>query len=180
MHKNRISQLLDIRHFEESDIPLRREVMNDSVYITNVRDTALRTDDKQIYESYMETLRESPRSMVMFTACTRKGKVLGFTWVYDIDWDRPSGQMSIAMLPKYRSGWGYAAIQATAALLYDEYNFQSLTTQIFTHNTMMHSDEWIAQRSDIVMPYFSFTGGEFRHSRVWTQSRDEYYFDQFS
>ncbi|MFB8765407.1 GNAT family N-acetyltransferase [Nocardiopsis alba] len=174
MRKETLNRFIRIRHFQESDIPLRVELMNDDRYMANVRDTALSTGANELERWHLDVLNEHPRSTMLFTATTNKGQVLGFTWVYDIDWTGPSGQLSIAMFPRYRTGWGSLAIQATSALLFDEFGFQRITTQIFTHNTMMHSDEWTSERTDLLLPYFAFVSGRFCHSRIWTQSQEEY------
>jgi len=166
---------LSVRHFAEDDIPIRTALLRESLFQTNLTDVATLTEDDELVAAQRATIREQQDTKRIFTVLGAKGQVAGFMWVTSIDWCAQICELSFAMLPAYRSGFGLAANTVTLDYLRQELNFEVVINQVLGHNTMLQSADRLAAMSTVVCPNDSYTVGEWRTACYWTQSRAKFY-----
>ncbi|BBA96683.1 hypothetical protein RVR_2097 [Actinacidiphila reveromycinica] len=163
-----------IRHFQEQDVPLRTALLREDSFQANLTDFAVTTGDDALDRGQLRTIAEEQHTKRIFTACRPGGQVIGFLWITDVDWRSQSCELSFAMLPRYRGGFGPPTINAARAYLYDELNMEVVVDQVLEHNTMLHSRDELSELSRMRCPYDSYTVGTWRTARYWTRRRDEF------
>lgn len=165
---------IQIRHFSAEDIPVRSALLRDEAFQANLTDFAVFTEDDALASWQLDTITHEQDVKRIFTACRGNGEVIGFLWITSVDWRSQSCELSFAMLPRFRGGFGPPAIEAARAYLYDELNMRVVVDQVLEHNTMLHSGDDLDRRSKVRCPYDSFTVGEWRTARYWTQRRQDF------
>lgn len=165
---------IQIRHFSHEDIPIRSALLRDDAFQANLTDFAVLTEDAALASWQSRTIAEEQDVKRIFTACRGNGEVIGFLWITSVDWRSQCCELSFAILPRFRGGFGPPTIDAARAYLYDELNMRVVIDQVLEHNTMLHSEGDLDQRSRVRCRYDSYTVGEWRTARYWTQRRQDY------
>jgi RimJ/RimL family protein N-acetyltransferase len=162
-----------LRHFAEADVPIRCDLLRDSGYQANLNDLAVGAHGDTVAEIELRTIRSEQQTRRIFTICTPDGTVMGFGWLGSIDWPNQCCELSFAMLPKYRHGFGVPAIAAVRDYLHSELNLQIVVNQVLSHNTMLQSADNLAAYRQAVCEYDSYTVGQWRTACFWTNSEQE-------
>jgi hypothetical protein len=165
---------IDIRHFTPDDIPIRSALLRDDAFQANLTDFAVLTEDDALASWQQRTIAEEQDVKRIFTACRGNGEVIGFLWITSVDWRSQACELSFAILPRFRGGFGPPTIDAARGYLYDELNMRVVVDQVLEHNTMLHSGSDLDRRSRVRSPYDSYTVGEWRTARYWTQRRQDH------
>jgi hypothetical protein len=165
---------LTVRHFTEDDIPIRSELLREARFQANLTDFAILTGDDALAAGQRRTIAEEHDTKRIFTVCARGDKVVGFLWITSIDWLSQVCELSFAMLPRYRGGYGPPAIDAVLGYLHDELNMEVVVNQVLEHNQMLHSAGDLAARGRVICPYDSYTVGQWRTAYYWTRGRAEF------
>ncbi|HEY4023726.1 MAG TPA: GNAT family N-acetyltransferase [Pseudonocardiaceae bacterium] len=166
---------LTIRHFTDADIGVRTALLRESSFQANLTDFATLAEDDALVVAQRRTIADEQDSKRIFTVVGGKGQIVGFMWITSIDWRAQVCELSFAVLPDYRSGYGLSANTATLDYLRRELNFEVVINQVLDHNTMFQSGDKLANSSTVVCPYDSYTVGAWRTACYWTQSREEFY-----
>jgi len=130
---------MTVRHFTEADIPIRTELLRENKYQTNLNDFAMSADDRALADGMRRTIAEQHHTKRLFTMCGSKGQVVGFSWITSIDWRSQACELSFAVLPRYRSGFGFKAVEAAHEYLREQLHMDVIINQVLSHNTMMLS-----------------------------------------
>jgi len=163
-----------IRHFTAADVPIRSALLRDADFQANLTDFAILAGDDALASGQLRTIAEEQDVKRIFTACRGEGEVLGFLWITSIDWRSQSCELSFALLPRFRGGFGPPVIDTARAYLHDELNMKVIVDQVLEHNAMMHSPAELARRSQVRCDYDSYTVGEWRTACYWTQTEEEF------
>ncbi|WNI18962.1 GNAT family N-acetyltransferase [Actinacidiphila sp. ITFR-21] len=158
-----------IRHFTEQDVPLRTALLHEDSFQANLTDFAVTTGDDELTRGQLRTIAEQQDTKRIYTATRADGQVIGFLWVTDLDWRSQCCELSFALLPRYRGGFGPPTINAARGYLYDELNMQVVIDQVLEHNTMLHSSDEMQELSRVRCAYDSYTVGSWRTARFWTR-----------
>jgi len=166
--------IMTVRHFTESDIPARTELLREAEFQANLTDFAVAAEDAELAASQLRTIREEHRTKRMFTICGPRRQVAGFAWITSIDWRAQCCELSFAVLPRYRGGMGAFAIGAVHDYLRSELNMRVIVNQVLEHNQMMHSARDLAAQRQVRCDLDSYTRGKWRTACYWTYTeRDE-------
>lgn len=165
---------MTIRHFTEDDLPLRTELLRESRFTANLTDFAVLTDTRELVERQRATIAHEHDVKRIFTVCGPRDQPIGFVWITSIDWRSQSCELSIALLPRYRGGYGLPAMATARDYVHHELNMVTIVDQVLAHNTMLQSAELLRRRHSVRCPYDSFTVGEWRTALYWTQTRDQF------
>ncbi|GAB3465361.1 GNAT family N-acetyltransferase [Actinophytocola sediminis] len=166
-----------IRHFTEADLELRTELLRDTLFQANLTDFATLTDTDRLIAGQRATIEREHDVKRIFTVVGQRDQPVGFVWITSIDWRSQTCELSIAVLPRYRGGYGLTAMAAALRYVHDELNMAAIVSQVLAHNTMLQSAELLASRHSVTCPYDSFTVGEWRTALYWAQTRAEFYAD---
>jgi RimJ/RimL family protein N-acetyltransferase len=164
---------MTVRHFTEADIPLRSELLRESRFQANLTDFAVSLDDDELRANMRATIEDEHHLKRLFTMLGPKGQVVGFSWITTIDWRAQRCELSFGVLPRYRSGFGYKAVEAAHIYLREELNMQVIVNQILEHNTMMQSAETTAAQRQVRSEYDSYTVGQWRTACFWSVTDEE-------
>lgn len=165
---------MTVRHFTESDVPMRTELLRESRFTANLTDFAVLTDTGELVERQRATIEHEQDVKRIFTVRGPRDQPIGFVWITSIDWRSQSCELSIALLPRYRGGYGLPAMAAARDYVHHELNMVTIIDQVLAHNTMLQSAELLAIRHSVRCPYDSFTVGEWRTALYWTQTREQF------
>ncbi|HEY4023709.1 MAG TPA: GNAT family N-acetyltransferase [Pseudonocardiaceae bacterium] len=163
-----------IRHFICDDVPLRAGLLRDGGFQANLTDFAVSAQDDRLVADQLATIAQGQDVKRIFTLCTDGGQVVGFAWITDIDWPSRSCELSFAVLPRFRIGFGLAVAHEAQRYLHDELNMATVISQVLTHNTMLHKADLVARRRQVRCAYDSYTVGEWRTSCYWGQTRAQF------
>jgi hypothetical protein len=166
-----------IRHFAEADIPLRTELLRENRFQANLTDFATLADTDDLVAGQRATIEHEHDVKRIFTICGPRDQPVGFVWLTSIDWRSQSCELSIAVLPRYRGGFGLITMATALRYVHDELNMEAITSQVLAHNTMLQSQELLNNRHSVTCPYDSFTVGEWRTALFWADTRAEFYAD---
>jgi RimJ/RimL family protein N-acetyltransferase len=162
-----------IRHFTEADIPLRTALLRESRFQANLTDFAVVADDDALVANQHRTIEQEHQVKRIFTICGPKGQVAGFAWITSIDWRSQCCELSFGILPRYRGGFGAAAVAAAHAYLRAELNMRVIVNQVLEHNTMLHSADSLAAHRRIRCAHDSYTVGQWRAACYWSWTEDD-------
>jgi RimJ/RimL family protein N-acetyltransferase len=165
---------MKVRHFTTEDIPLRTELLRESRFQANLTDFATLTEDDALTANQASTIAGQHDVKRIFTVVGKKEQVIAFVWITSIDWIAQSCELSFALLPRYRGGFGPAMSSTALEYLHEELNMEVVINQVLSHNTMLQSADKLAAMSKVVSEFDCYTVGEWRTARYWTQSRDEF------
>jgi hypothetical protein len=165
--------LVTVRHFTEADIPVRTALLRESRFQANLTDFAVVAQDDVLSANQQRTIREEHHTKRIFTLCGPRDKILGFAWITSIDWRSQCCELSFAVLPQYRGGFGAVAVSAAHEYLRTELNMRVVINQVLEHNTMLHSAEALAAQRRVKCDYDSYTVGQWRTSYYWTSTEDD-------
>ncbi|HEY8980275.1 MAG TPA: GNAT family N-acetyltransferase [Streptomyces sp.] len=163
-----------IRHFTHEDVPSRSALLRDADFQANLTDFAVESEDDALDAWQRRTIDHEQHTKRIYTACRGDGEVIGFLWITSLDWRSQVCELSFALLPRFRRGFGPPAIQAARAHLHDELNMRVVIDQVLEHNTMLNSGREALERMQVRIPYDSYTVGEWRTACYWTQSAAEF------
>ncbi|MER6033399.1 MULTISPECIES: GNAT family N-acetyltransferase [unclassified Streptomyces] len=163
-----------IRHFEEADIPARSALLREQRFQANLTDFAVVSSDEALVENQRRTIEHEHGVKRMFAMCHPDGRTLGFAWITSIDWRARTCELSFGVLPRFRGGYGAAAVGAMHRYIREELNMRAVINQVLVHNTMLVSAEDLTAQSQVRCAYDSFTAGEWRDSCYWAQDAEEY------
>lgn len=162
-----------VRHFTEADIPIRTELLRENKHQTNLNDFAMSADDRALADGMRRTIAEQHHTKRLFTMCGSKGQVVGFSWITSIDWRSQTCELSFAVLPRYRSGFGFKAVEAAHEYLREQLHMNVIINQVLSHNTMMLSASELEANAQVGAEYDSYTVGQWRTACYWTVTRDD-------
>jgi hypothetical protein len=165
---------ITIRHFTAADVPIRSALLRDADFQANLTDYAVLADDDALAAGQLRTIEQDQEIKRIFTACRGDGQVIGFLWITSIDWRSQSCELSFALLPRFRGGFGPPVIDTARAYLHDELNMKVVVDQVLEHNAMLHSRTDLAARRKVRCAYDSYTVGEWRTACYWTQTEEEF------
>jgi hypothetical protein len=165
--------LVTVRHFTETDIPVRTELLREARFQANLTDFAIISADDALTANQRRTITQEHRTKRMFTLCTGRGDTVGFAWITSIDWRSQCCELSFGVLPRFRGGFGAAAVGAAHAHLRTELNMRVVLNQVLTHNTMLVSAEELADQRRVHCAYDSYTVGEWRTACYWSSTEDD-------
>lgn len=163
-----------IRHFTEADIPARSALLREEHFQANLTDFAVVSGDDALVANQTRTINEQHQVKRMYAMCGPGGRTLGFGWITSIDWRSQTCEVSFGVLPRYRGGYGAAAVGALHRYVRDELNMKVVIHQVLVHNTMLVSAEELAAQAQVRAAYDSFTAGEWRSACYWAQDADDY------
>jgi hypothetical protein len=163
-----------IRHFDVEDIDARTDLMMEAAFTRNLAHVGTLTPRRQLVDAQRRTIENDYESKIIFVVTTTSGTTLGYTWITSIDWLHRTCELSIALLPEFRRAYGLMALIEMYDFLYDEMNFETVINQILVGNDMLMSDEAAGRTRQVHCRNDSFTHGEFRDSRYWSQTREEH------
>ncbi|MFC0541206.1 GNAT family N-acetyltransferase [Kutzneria chonburiensis] len=164
---------MTVRHFTEADIPIRTELLRENKYQTNLNDFAMSADDRALADGMQHTIDAQHHVKRLFTMCGSKGQVVGFSWITSIDWRSQACELSFAVLPRYRSGFGFKAVEAAHEYLREQLHMDVIINQVLSHNTMMLSAAELEANAQVRSEFDSYTVGQWRTACYWTVTRDE-------
>ena len=164
---------MTVRHFTEADIPVRTELLRENKYQTNLNDFAMSAADRELADGMRRTIESGHHVKRLFTMCGSKGQVVGFSWITSVDWRSQTCELSFAVLPRYRSGFGFKAVEAAHEYLREQLHMDVIINQVLSHNTMMLSAAELDAHAQIRAEYDSYTVGQWRTACYWTVTRDE-------
>jgi len=166
---------LTVRHFTEADVPLRTAVLREQRFGSNLTDWALVADVEEVQAHQRRLLARAQETVRIYCACRGDGEVVGFLWITDVDWRAQTCELSVAMLPRYRVGFGTLAVIAAQHHLYGELNIRVVVHRVLEHNTMLNSRDRLATTSQVRCDHDSYTVGEFRTALMWTQTAEDFH-----
>ena len=164
---------MTVRHFTEADIPVRTELLRENKFQTNLNDFAMSSADRELADGMRRTIESDHGVKRLFTMCGAKGQVVGFSWITSIDWRSQTCELSFAVLPRYRSGFGFKAVEAAHEYLREQLHMDVIINQVLSHNTMMVSAAELEANAQIRAEYDSYTVGRWRTACYWTVTRDD-------
>ena len=164
---------MTVRHFTEADIPVRTELLRENKFQTNLNDFAMSSHDRALADGMRQTIDAEHHVKRLFTMCGSKGQVVGFSWITSIDWRSQTCELSFAVLPRYRSGFGFKAVEAAHEYLREQLHMDVIINQVLSHNTMMLSAVELDAHAQVRAEYDSYTVGEWRTACYWTVTRDD-------
>lgn len=162
---------MTVRHFTEADIPVRTELLRENKFQTNLNDFAMSADDRALADGMRRTIESDHEVKRLFTMCGSKGQVVGFSWITSIDWRSQTCELSFAVLPRYRSGFGFKAVEAAHEYLREQLHMDVIINQVLSHNTMMLSAAELDANAQVRAEYDSYTVGRWRTACYWTVTR---------
>lgn len=166
---------LVIRHFEPGDIDARTTLLMDRDFTRNFVQVGIVTPRDELRAAQLATIEEEFESKIIFVVGTPSGQTIGFTWITDIDWLNRTCELSIALLAEFRrAGYGLLALIETYDFLYREMNFAAVVNQVLAGNEMLLSGEAAEHARQVYCRHDSFTAGELRDSRYWSQTREQH------
>ena len=165
--------IMTVRHFTESDIPVRTGLLRESEFQANLTDFAVSVGDAELGASQLRTIREEHGTKRIFTICGPRGQAAGFAWITSIDWRAQCCELSFAVLPRYRGGMGARAVAAMHDYLRSELNMRVIINQVLEHNKMMHSTRALATQRQVRCELDSYTSGEWRTACYWTYTEQD-------
>lgn len=164
---------MTVRHFTEADIPVRTELLRENKFQTNLNDFAMSAADRELADGMRRTIESDHQVKRLFTMCGSKGQVVGFSWITSIDWRSQTCELSFAVLPRYRSGFGFKAVEAAHEYLREQLHMDVIINQVLSHNTMMLSAAELEANAQVRAEYDSYTVGQWRTACYWTVTRDD-------
>jgi hypothetical protein len=164
---------MSVRHFTEADIPIRTELLRENRFQVNLNDLAMSAADRELAEGMRRTIDSEHHIKRLFTMCGAKGQVVGFSWITSIDWRSQTCELSFAVLPRYRSGFGFKAVEAAHEYLREQLHMDVIINQVLSHNTMMLSATDLEANTQVRAEYDSYTVGQWRTACYWTITRDD-------
>lgn len=164
---------MSVRHFTEADIPIRAELLRENRFQVNLNDLAISTSDHELAERMQRTIDSEHHVKRLFTMVGAKGQVVGFSWITSIDWRSQACEMSFAVLPRYRSGFGFKAVEAAHEYLREQLHMDVIINQVLSHNNMMLSTDELVANTQVRAEYDSYTVGEWRTACYWTTTRED-------
>ena len=164
---------MTVRHFTEADIPVRTELLRENKYQTNLNDFAMSAADRELADGMRRTIESGHHVKRLFTMCGSKGQVVGFSWITSVDWRSQTCELSFAVLPRYRSGFGFKAVEAAHEYLREQLHMDVIINQVLSHNTMMLSAAELEANAQVRAEFDSYTVGQWRTACYWTVTRDE-------
>jgi len=165
---------LVIRHYDHDDIDTRVDLMTEAAFQRNLLHTAAITPRDELRAADRRTIENDYETKIRYVVETSSGTTIGYAWISDIDWVGRSCELSIALLPRHRRGYGLAALIELYDHLYDNMNFETVVNQILIGNDMLMSDAAARLASHVECRRDSFTDGAFRDTRYWSQTRAEH------
>jgi hypothetical protein len=165
--------MITLRHFAESDVPIRCALLRDPRYQANINDLAVVADDDAVAQKELDTIRSQQDTRRIFTVCTENGTVVGFAWLTSLDWLSQSCELTLAILPQFRYGVGVLTNAAVRDYLHGELNLRIVVNQVLSHNTMLQSSGSLAALRRVTCEYDSYTVGQWRTACYWTNSEQE-------
>lgn len=164
---------LTIRHFTGADVPLRTALMRDPDFQANIADIAALAGDDELAKIQLRTIAEEQDTKRIFTVC-RGDEVVGFWWLSAIDWPGRTGELSFALLPRFRHFLGLHLIEEAQGYLHDELNIEVIVDRVLEHNVMLHSRSRLAHLSAVRAEYNQFTTGRWCTILCWTRTAKEF------
>ncbi len=162
-----------LTHFAEDDIEVRSSLQRDHLFQTNIDDAASTSQDDELAARQQRTIDEEHETKRIFTVRRGKGEIIGFCWITSIDWRSQCCEVSLALLPRFRHAMGALLSDAVFRYLYDELNFKVLVNQVMAHNSMLLSEDRIAELHQVRRPYDQFTAGRWNTACYWTVTREQ-------
>src|SRR5438445_216772 len=102
-------------------------------------DFAMSAADRELADGMRRTIEEQHHTKRLFTMCGSKGQVVGFSWITSIDWRGQTCELSFAVLPRYRIGFGFKAVEAAHEYLREQLHMVVIINHVLSHATMMLS-----------------------------------------
>lgn len=164
---------MTVRHFTAEDIPLRSELLREARFQANLTDFAMSLDDDSLAANMRATIEDEHDVKRIFTICGPQGQVVGFCWITSIDWRSQCCELSFGVLPRYRSGFGFKAVEAAHEYVRAELNMRVIVNQVLEHNTMLQSAETMAQQTQVRSAHDSYTVGQWRTAHYWTLTEQD-------
>jgi hypothetical protein len=161
-----------VSHFTEADVPVRTALLHESRFQANLTDFAVATSDDALVTGQLRTIAEEHDVKRILTMRDRRGDIVGFAWITSIDWRSRTCELSFGLLPRYRGGYGVAAVAAANEYLREELNVRAIVNQVLDHNTMLLSARTQAAQRRVLSPYDSYTVGEWRAAGYWSDTEE--------
>lgn len=165
---------LDVSHLEESDIPERITLLYDVAVRNNLNAITLAHSAEELTAAHRRALAAEHQTKRFFKLSLGDGGLIGYCWITEIDWVNQTCELSIAILPGFRVGYGFIGLLRMYDYLYDTLNVRVVVNQILDGNEMLRSRTSIAPLVQVESPLDSLTCGALRTAYYWTQNRDEH------
>ncbi len=165
---------LVIRLLREEDIAERVAIYSDPRVRSNLAHTGALVPPDEMTLAHQEWLAGTADERLMYRLSLPSGELVGFTWLTELDWVEQTCELSIAILPDYRSRMGLLALLAMYDHLHNTLNMQVVVNQVLSVNEMLLRPEVRADRAQVVSPDDCFTAGALRTNYRWTQDRAEH------
>jgi hypothetical protein len=163
-----------LRHYDHDDVEERIALMTEAAFQRNLAHSPALTSHEELCAREHRTIDEQYETRIVYVVTTRSGVTIGYAWISSIDWISRCCELSIALLPRYRRGYGLAALIELYDHLYDNMNFETVVNQVLAGNDMLLSDDAARAVRHVHCRRDSYNDGEFRDALYWSQTGDEH------
>ncbi|MEJ2853344.1 MULTISPECIES: GNAT family N-acetyltransferase [unclassified Saccharothrix] len=164
---------LALRHLEEEDVALRVDAQYDGRVARNIAGHLGLTPRDELLRRFRSHV-DGRGDRVEYVVEKQNGDTVGYIFLTGLDWVNRTCDLSITMLPGFRTGLGYLALMCAFDHVYGCLNMHAVLTMVLDVNEMMASDEWNSKRANVTVSQGNYTEGAFRAVHVWTQTKPEY------
>ncbi|WP_433271688.1 GNAT family N-acetyltransferase [Actinosynnema sp. CS-041913] len=165
---------LVLRHLEHEDVDLRVDAQYDERVARNIAGHLALTPRDELLSRFREHVDDPASGRLEYVVAKPGGETVGYIFLTGLDWVNRTCDLSITMLPRFRTGLGYLALMCAFDYVYGCLNMHAVLTMVLDVNEMMASGEWNAKRANVTSTQANYTDGAFRAVHVWTQTRPEY------
>lgn len=171
---------VQLRPYEESDILPRYRLFQDRPVQENILPLNFQLTEEELLHRDRRIIADGQRQRLIFVVETNRGTPIGYIWAYPIHWRSRWTEVALAIAPQYRLGYGALALVKMVEFLFDELDLHTVVHQIYEGNTLMQQDQQIRHMATLVQRAEVWSGGRYRSSFLWSQTRAQFRWDRAS
>lgn len=173
MSRERIRSTVVVAPLTLALVPDRVSLMEDNDVMRNLVDEA-RSVPLSTRIATMTEIVSSPRQdRLEFSLTSKKGHVVGYSWLEDLNYQSRTAELSIAIKPKFRFGMGGLCFLAMLDTCFNELNLEYLYTRIQAGNALMVSGDAKSDKATLIQPDGMFSAGVSKEWLCWNEARQD-------
>lgn len=165
---------LVVRHYEHRDIPVRAALLRDAAFAANLNSWGTRSSACTIHAREEATIDDGQWDKRVLTVTKPDGTVVGFCWLTSLDMVAGHCELSFAVLPQYRSGYGLLVHTVASAYVWNELGMLAVTHQVLDHNQMFIRRSELQRHATLISHRDDHTAGQTRDAFYWSEDKEQF------
>lgn len=173
MSRERIRATVKVAPLTLDLVPDRVSIMDDNDVVRNLVDEARAVPLRTRLEAMTDIVSGERHDRLEYSLTSRKGHVVGYSWLEDLNFQSRTAELSIAVKPKFRFGMGGLCFLAMLDTCFNELNLEFLYTRIQAGNALMVSGDAKSDKATVIQKDGMFSAGVAKEWLCWNESRQD-------